>query len=58
MQRDPKCNPKRNKYFANDKEKTKIPNKWIGKYVALRTIRHDHNEKNQGTFWTYILKTN
>jgi hypothetical protein len=45
MQIHPRCNSKRNKYFVNDKEKPKIPNKQIGKYVVLRTIRHDHNEK-------------
>jgi hypothetical protein len=45
MQIYARCNFKRNKHFVNDKEKPKIPNKQIGKYVALRTIRRDHNEK-------------
>jgi hypothetical protein len=45
MQIRPRCNSKRNKHFVNDKEKPKIPNKQIGKYAAVRTIRHEQIEK-------------
>jgi hypothetical protein len=56
MQIHPRCNFKSNKHFVNDKEKSKIPNKQIGKYVALRTIRYDQFGEGEslGFFWVLI----